>query len=66
MLMISPIQTVTVLDALVQWIAPKIPRVASGGVFWHPEWPVVGLVVAKDAAAVSIQVGKLELILDRT
>lgn len=65
MLTLSPILSVPVLDRLVAVCAPLLPRVAGGGLFWHPARPTGHLDAYQSATAVYVQVGKLELILDR-
>lgn len=66
MLTLSPIRTVPMLDRLVMVCAPLLPRVAGGGLFWHPAWPAMGLDAWAEPGVYVLAVGKLELILDRS
>ena len=56
---------VYVLDALTRTLAPLLPRVVSGGAFWHGRGHSSFWDVWSDGQGTYLRMGRLELVFDR-
>jgi hypothetical protein len=62
---LSPILPAPFVDRIVEVCASMLPRLSGGGLFWCPARPVMHMDAWTEQTAYTVQLGKLELVLDR-